>query len=139
PFLQDRLQPVPVSAAKQAERRQRLAHLFSELKSPDLKVQEKAKAELRKSGPLALRAVREALVKEVDLSHQRRFELVLDYLQKHKPSPAAVRFVRVLTVLELINSPRAREAIEALCRGDDDSPLTQHARAAAARMKRASP
>jgi WD40 repeat protein len=129
-FLKEWLQPVSEPDAG------RLPRLVTELDSNDFAVREAATAELDKYGGAVEKALRQALEGKPSAEAQRRLEALLAHATELLPTGERLRQRRALRVLERLDSPAAREVLEALACGASGAALTRDAKAALERLKR---
>ena len=132
-LLKKHLRPVPVLAAG------RLAKLMAGLNDRKFAVRTKATAELEKLGEVIEAPLRRVLEDRSSLEVRRRVEQVLDHIDRRRgpqPSPAWLRQLRALEVLEHLCTPEARQLIEELAAGEPEAPLTRQACAVLVRLGR---
>jgi hypothetical protein len=128
-LLKDRLRPVaPVEG-------QRIVRLVRELDSDAFSVREKATRELDTLGDLAEPALRAAVAGGPSPELRRRAEGLLAQLDACR-SPALLRGVRAVEVLEYIGTSEARRLLRNLAGGATESRLTREAQAALDRLTR---
>jgi RNA polymerase sigma factor (sigma-70 family) len=120
-----RLKPVTYDA-------ERLAKLIRELDSDDFEVREKASAELKTAGEVAVPLLRKALDNNPSVEAKRRIEELLE--RSKGPSPAWVRSARAVAVLEAVGGDDARKLLEATAKGQADALPTRAAQAALDRL-----
>jgi WD40 repeat protein len=96
---------------------------------------EAAERALRKLGRIAEAPLRQARKGSLSEEARRRIDDLLKRLEELPPSPAELRQLRAVHVLELIGTPEARRLLETLAEGIPAAPLTQDARAALVRLK----
>ncbi|MGH7172865.1 MAG: WD40 repeat domain-containing protein, partial [Gemmataceae bacterium] len=125
-FLAARVRPFPAVDARRMQR------LIRDLDDAEFVVREQACSELKKLGAAASRPLQDALDDKPSLEVRRRIELLLPALAK--PTPAQLRALRAVEVLETINTSEARRALASLARGAADSLLTRDARCALTRL-----
>jgi hypothetical protein len=130
PFLKTQLQPVAGVDA------QRIKQLIKDLDSDEFQIREKAAAELLRQGAGAESALRRALDEPVSVEVQRRVQGILEKLAGTSMSPARLRELRVVEVLEQIGSADARAILSSLAGGASEARLTLDARAALRRLSR---
>jgi RNA polymerase sigma factor (sigma-70 family) len=132
PLLRERLRPAaPLSAAQ----RERAEQLIRDLDSARFAVREKARAELEKLGDGLVPVLQAALARGLPEEARRRVRDLVDRLGGTPSSPARMRFLRALEVLEQIGSPEAVRLLEALSRGAAGAWLTGEAQASLRRVK----
>ncbi len=109
PFLKDRLRPEPTAEPRQ------VAAWIRQLDSASFKAREEARRQLEKQRLAAGAALRQALATAPNLEMHRRLK---DLLEKLEPSqsPALLRVLRALSVLEMIGTPEARQVLAGLAR-----------------------
>jgi RNA polymerase sigma factor (sigma-70 family) len=129
PWLRERVGPVKVSAKLDAAL---VAQCLTDLESNTFAVRQKAAEELEKFGPPVLPALRERLEKKPALEVARRLE---DLIKRLEP-PDDIRTVRVLRILEHINTPEARQVLDAVAQGAADARPTKEAKAALLRLEK---
>lgn len=132
PLLKERLKPVTPVETK------RLQSLLDELDRDQFEVRQRASDELEKSGFACVPFLRKALKeKERSAEVRRRVEDLLDRLNGAYLSPAELRAVRAIEVLERIGSTEARRVLYQVARGIPGCPLrTSDAQAASRRLQR---
>jgi hypothetical protein len=129
PFLAKRLQPVKPLPAEQ------IAKLVADLDNDSFGVRKEASAQLAALHDLALPALKKALNGKVSLEARRRLTALADPLDSMKYSPAMLRELRSVEVLELLASHEARRLLEILASGAAEAILTIEAKASLARLK----
>jgi WD40 repeat protein len=107
PFIAESLTTQPTAD------RERLARLLAELDADDFDKREAASAELSRMGKLAEAALKRALADKPSAEFRRRAEALLKVLDE-RLTPSELQAIRALEVLELIATPEAQKAIEAL-------------------------
>src|SRR5262249_13576854 len=112
------------------------AKLLQDLDSGEFKAREAAMAELRRLGPAVEIELRRALAKPSSLEAGRRQQTLVAELDEPMRSPAALRQVRAVEVLERIASPEARQLLEELAGGLSKARLTHEAEQALRRLNR---
>ena len=102
-----------------AVREQELSRLLSELDSPRFAVRKVAAQELEHLGLQAEVGLRKVLASKPPLELRRRVEMLLGKLRREPfgPSPQERLQSRALRVLELINTPEARQTLNAIAKG----------------------
>jgi RNA polymerase sigma factor (sigma-70 family) len=120
-----RLKPVVYDA-------DRLAKLIRELDADDFDVREKASAELKTAGEVAVPLLRKALDNNPSVEAKRRIDELLE--RSKGPSPAWVRSARAVAVLEAVGNDDARRLLEATAKGQTDALPTRAAQAALERL-----
>jgi RNA polymerase sigma factor (sigma-70 family) len=127
PFLEARLRPVSASEPEQ------VARLIAGLDDDRFTVREQATAALERLGPAAEPALRKALAGRPTAEVRRRAQRLLEKLEKDGP---ALRLQRAVSVLECINTPAARQVLEALAKATPVTDVGQDAKAALDRLTR---
>src|SRR5262249_7513760 len=112
---------------------QRLRKLIADLDATKFATREGATKELAGLGEQAVAALRAAQQGSLSQEAARRVERLLAG-RDTAPSPAAVRFIRALDVLERIGTPAARDLLTSLAAGDPNVPETRAAREALERL-----
>jgi dipeptidyl aminopeptidase/acylaminoacyl peptidase len=140
PFLEQRLAPVPITAAQQAAEK-RATQLIADLDSPSFAVREKASNELQRLGGVATAACRQALQGQVPLEVRRRLERVLNHLVERQAqevqylSGDLLRGIRAVEVLERAGTDACRNLLQKLSKGAPQARLTREASAALKRLE----
>jgi len=129
PWLRERVQPAKVSAKLDAAL---VAQRLTDLESNTFAVRQKAAEDLEKFGPPVLPALRERLEKKPPLEVARRLE---ELIKRLEPSDD-IRTVRVLRILERINTPEARQILDDVAQGAADARPTKEAKAALQRLEK---
>lgn len=130
PLLRQRVKPVNSPDARKLER------LIADLDSNHFLVRQQANNELAKMGDLARVALEKALDDKPPLEMRRQIERLLERLVSTQELPAdALRALRALEVLEQLNTPEARAAVEGIARGAAGALLTRKARETLNRMR----
>jgi HEAT repeat protein len=111
--------------------------LVLDLGNDNFAVRERASKELEKLGKAAEVALRQALAVQPELEVRRRVEALLKKLERGSPHEESLREVRALQVLGHIGTREAQQLLKAFAMGPSESPLTQEAKAALDRLKRA--
>jgi hypothetical protein len=128
PWLRDRVKPAKAPVVPEAAL---VAQYLKDLESDKFAVRQKAAEELEKLGPPVLPALRERLEKKPPLEVARRLEDLIKRLDR----PAdELRTLRALRVLEKINSPEARQLLEAMAKGAANARPTEEAKEALKRL-----
>jgi RNA polymerase sigma factor (sigma-70 family) len=132
PCLRERLHPVEAPSGK------RLAAMIADLDSDQFQAREKASRELEQLGDGALSACREALANRPSTEKRHRLQALIDRQEQEHlaPSPAGLRVLRAIEVLELIATAEARQHLETLAAGASEARLTREARATLDRLSR---
>jgi RNA polymerase sigma factor (sigma-70 family) len=113
----------------------RLARLIADLDSPVFATRQQATSDLKGIGSQAAPAVREAVKKADSLEIRRRLENLLDEWDNRAPSPAELRMLRAVEVLEWANTPEARKLLTRWATGAPGTRLTAAAEGALQRVK----
>lgn len=133
PFLARKLRP-RVAAAKPGA----VERLIAELDSNQFSVRENAMLALEQLGKAAEPALRQAMASgKLPLEVRRRMERVLAKIEGPVTSTDRLRELRAVEVLEEVGSADALALLQALGQGDPQAELTQDARAAVDRLRRA--
>jgi WD40 repeat protein len=130
-LLQKELTPVTAGELKGFSRR------IDELDSEDFDVRETAHLHLSELPLEWVPHLRRVRAGKPSLEVARRVGRLLADVAKKRYSPAMLRRLRAVQVLEEIGSPEARKLLAAVAKGHDDSTLTAHARAAVRRLSAA--
>lgn len=130
PDLQRRL------AAEHGSDARQLAPLLADLGSAQFDVRQRATEGLEKLGDVALPALRRMLDERPALEARQRAQRLLERLAGSTPSVGRLRVVRATEVLEQIDAPASRQALQALAASDPATWLGQEARAARDRLAR---
>jgi WD40 repeat protein len=126
-FLKERLRPAAASDPKQ------IARLIADLDQDDFTARESATKQLSELGDLAESALRAGLNDKPSAEKRRRVE---DLLKRLDVSIELLRGVRAVEVLESLDTPEARQVLQALAQGAAEARLTREAKAARERRKR---
>jgi WD40 repeat protein len=108
--------------------------LVADLGSADFARREQAEAELDKLAEVAADAIRARLAKATAAEPQRRLKRVVEKFDAPTLSPARLREVRALELLEYLDSTESRAALETLAKGNPNARRTQDAAAALRRV-----
>jgi RNA polymerase sigma factor (sigma-70 family) len=131
PLLKEHLAPVAPVEEK------RVLPLLADLDGDQFEVRQRASADLEKLGPAVVPMLRKALAEGNRTAEvRRRLEEALERLDDARLSPAELRGVRAIEVLERIGSAEARQLLERLAGGVAGAPRTEDARAACRRLER---
>jgi hypothetical protein len=132
PYLRQCIQPIARADEKQ------LARLIADLDSNQFEVRDQATSELEKLGDRASRACREALKDDPSPERRRRLEKLVQKQAREmwSPSPEQLRNLRSVEVLELADTPDARQLLRKLANGAPNTRLTREAQAALRRLER---
>jgi WD40 repeat protein len=126
-LLRERLRPVAAFEEKQ------LARLLADLESDEFVVRDAASRKLEELGPQAEPALRRALAATPSDDTRRRLESLLAAPGIVR-SPATVRRLRAIQVLETIGSQEARQILAELAKGAAAARETRDAKAALERL-----
>jgi sugar lactone lactonase YvrE len=126
-FLREKLPPVPAVERKKLER------LIEELNSNRYEVRERATLELARLREVAGPACEKALVSPPCLEVKRRLERILAHQHHPEARTDRLRIARAVEVLEHLDTPPAREVLQAMAGGAAEAWLTQEARGAVER------
>jgi WD40 repeat protein len=118
------------------DEQQKFKKWIDDLDNDRYEVRENATKELTRSAERAEPALREALARRLSAEAQRRVTQVLDELPSAAPHPTTLATLRSLEVLEIINTPEARDFIDELSRGTGDPIQKREAEHTFKRMKR---
>ncbi|HEY3036937.1 MAG TPA: hypothetical protein VGJ54_20045, partial [Streptosporangiaceae bacterium] len=110
-----------------------VAAWIRQLDSANFKAREEARRQLVKQGLAAGAALRRALAAAPSLEVQRQLKNLLEKLEPSQ-SPALLRVLRVLSVLEMIGTPEARQVLEGLVRYGAGSWLEEEAKGSLQRL-----
>jgi hypothetical protein len=108
------------------------------LDSDDFTTRQKASQELVDLGPGIEPLLRPVLAGELSPEARRRVEGVLAQFDPLS-SPARLRDLRAVEVLENVSTAEARELLEGLAKGASEARLTREAQAALVRMRAQKP
>jgi WD40 repeat protein len=125
------VKPVP-AAPTEAD----LDRVFKGLDSDEFAARQKASRELIGLGEPAVPAVRKRLERATSAEVRRRAREFLDRFDRAELSPARLRQLRAVELLEGIGTPAARELLREWAKGAAGAPLTVDAAAALARLGR---
>jgi len=131
-FLKERLKPIsPIPQDV-------LRSLLEDLDSDQFAVRETSQRKLHALGEQVSSSLRAELEAKPSLEKRKRIEEVLAGLDESRPvSGEPLRGLRAVQVLERIGSVEARQLLEALSRGVESARLTQAAKEALTRLRRA--
>lgn len=110
-----------------------LRQWLTDLDSPAFATREKATKELTAVAGQMEPVLRKALAAAPSLEVQRRLEAILAHAGK--PTPAVLRAVRAVEVLEVIGTPESKRLLADLAGGSANQRLTIEAKAAVGRQK----
>jgi RNA polymerase sigma factor (sigma-70 family) len=128
PFLQQRLRPSTPPDRQQVDR------LVANLDSEIFDVRERATRELEELDELAEPALRKGLQGHPGPDLRRRLEALLETLDGPVISPARVRALRAVEVLEQIGTTQAIEVLAQLAHGAPQARLAQEAKGSLQRL-----
>jgi hypothetical protein len=111
--------------------------LINDLDSGTFEVREKASQELEQFGEAVVDALRKAKKGDVSVEQARRIEFLLAEFAGPVPGPEQLRATRAVAALEQIGSPEAEKVLARLAAGAEGARLTEEAKAALERLKRA--
>src|SRR5260370_34270737 len=118
----------------------RLAKLVANLDSKEFAVREAAEKELENLGELAAPVCRKAMEGKPSAEVRRRLGVLIEKQAKAELNlpPDRLRAVRVVEILELIGTTKARDVLTQLAQGADEASLTQEAKASLDRLSKRS-
>jgi WD40 repeat protein len=131
-FLKERL-------TRSAEVETAARRLIAELDDNQFAVREKASRELGRLAPAAEAILRRAVEESKSAEARQRLQAVLAGLKnpdKVEPALGPEHVRMAVTLLENLNSPESRRAIEDVARAPDNTAATREARAALERLKK---
>jgi Tol biopolymer transport system component len=134
-------QTVPVLAGRLLQKSpgpEQVARLLADLDSEDFRVRSQAAKELEKLGEAVEPALRQALKKKPPIEVHRRIQQLLDEIDppnREGVSLGLLRGLRVVEVLEWINTPAARELLGKLAAAPPREEVGQQAKAALKRLR----
>jgi WD40 repeat protein len=124
-YLADALKPVEKPKATLIQRN--IDHLDAE----DYQARRKAYAALARFGPVVEREINRALKGDLSLAGRRRLKELLRVMDSPTSrSPAVLRQLRAVRLLQKVASPEAREILRELTKGVKEAPQTRAARQA---------
>jgi RNA polymerase sigma factor (sigma-70 family) len=130
PFLRERLRPAPAVDAR------RIARLIAQLGDERFAVREKASAGLAQLGDVAEPALRKAQADpQTSAEARQRIKHLLERPVEQILSRPQRRALRAVDVLEQVGTPEARDVLQQLAHGADQSALTRAAKAALRRLQ----
>jgi RNA polymerase sigma factor (sigma-70 family) len=130
-FWKDRLHPAAaVDAAK-------ITKLIANLDSKEFAAREQATYDLLTLNRVALPALRKAFKGQLSEEARRRLEQVLQALEG-LPATEELRNLRAVEILEHLDTPKAREILESLAKGEPEARVTDAAKASLERVTRRS-
>jgi WD40 repeat protein len=113
-----------------------LKQWIEELDSDQFKVRDAATRALAEAAELAEGALLQALAGPLSAEARRRVTQVLDKLPTAAPHPSTLAAVRSLELLEMVNTPEARDLIEGFCKGTGGAARKREAEQTLKRLKR---
>jgi RNA polymerase sigma factor (sigma-70 family) len=129
-LLRGRIETVPAAPADETR------SLLTDLDSDAFAKREAALSKLKKLGPAAEPALRQALQNNPSLEKKRRIEeLLTSFDTPTAPTAEELRALRAVTVLERVGSPAARAVLADLAAGIAPARLTQAAKGALNRLQ----
>jgi hypothetical protein len=128
-FLKDRLQAAPPVDVK------RIEQLMGELDSDDFDVRERATRELEKLDATIEETLRRAIDGSASTEVRTRAKAILVNLDPSR-SPARVRQLRAIELVERIGTPSARRLLATVAGGAPGARLTYEAKSALERLER---
>jgi len=130
PFLQARLQPVPVVEARQVQR------WIADLDSANFTTRQQAQEELERQGAATMDALKKALAAKPSLEPRRRLEQLIARAVQVEFTGDRLRAWRALEAIELMGTPETLRFLEKLAAGTPGHWLTEEARTAVQRRTR---
>jgi hypothetical protein len=125
PWLRERVRPVQAAEKLDAAL---VAKLVAGMEAKTFEERDKATEELEKLGPPVPPALRKRLQNKPPRELEPRLEALINRVDRQ------LRAVRALRVLEHINTPEARQLLEAMAKGAADTRPTEEAKAALQRQ-----
>jgi hypothetical protein len=122
PWLRKKIGPPPVDMKK-------VPGLIDELNNDDFDTRERASSELERRGPPARPLLEKALAKDPPPEAKRRVEELLKKFRETADS-YELRQMRIIDVLEHINTAGARELLQQIADGTYDPTFADEAKAA---------
>ncbi len=117
----NQLQANPTAAVALLKRRlidptreARIRNWINDLSSKRFPVRSQAASELEKQGEFARRHLNRALKRKLPLEGQLRIKRLLDKLGAYFTSPAGLRFLRAIEVLDKINNRESRKLLHTM-------------------------
>jgi WD40 repeat protein len=129
PWLQERLQPVPLLKAEQVKQ------WLTDLGSEERATRDKAGQKLEALGQAAEPSLRAALAELRSLDVSAQIKDLLSRLQGPPVHPGTLQNLRAVTVLERIDRPEATAVVEKLAQGQPGARITEAARAVLERRR----
>lgn len=118
------------------ETQRQLDLALDDLGSDTFAARQRATAQLERMGNLARPALQLAIAERPSLEKQRRVEQILDRLGRPFSSPAGLRLLRLIELLERIDTKPARDMLDELAKTGTDTGLPRQARLALDRLQR---
>jgi hypothetical protein len=129
-LLQTRLKPAAGADSKAVDK------LLLDLEDDDFDTREKATEQLAALGPSAEPLLQIALRRGPSFDAKKRIERILGLAARRPISPDQIRERRAVEALERMGSQEARELLQNLAKGAEESTTTQDAKAALARVEK---
>jgi hypothetical protein len=114
----------------------RINGLIAGLDSDQFEERKRASVELEKAGEQAIPMLRQALAGASSPETRKRLQELLARATGVQATGEVVRQLRAIEVLQTINTPAARQVLQALAKGTLDSRVAQEAQAALERLQR---
>lgn len=130
PFLKEKL---PVGGTTDPKR---VARLIADLEADSFATREGASNELAELGKAVEPALQRAMQGNPTAEVRRRLQEILEKVKEGAVKVNPARGGRALEVLEHVGNAEARQVLEALAKGDENSPLARGARATLERLAR---
>jgi WD40 repeat protein len=112
-----------------------VANLIADLDNPSFAKRQAAEKELSHLGDLVVPALRQAVARQQSPEEQKHVNDLLLRIDR-TPSEETVRTIRILEVLEQMNTKKGSELVERLTVGTDSSKITIEARESLSRLRR---
>lgn len=119
-----------------AETQRQLDLALDDLGSDTFAARQRATTQLERMGNLARPALQQAIAERPSLEKQRRVEQILDRLGRPFSSPAGLRLLRLIELLERIDTKPPRDMLDELAKTGTDTGLPRQARLALERLQR---
>ncbi len=114
--------------------REAIAKSLKQLDDQIFAVRERASAALSRLGRESLPQLRGRLSKATSSESKTRLQRAIDLISRMPAPSGHLRQIRLLALLEQMQSPEAKQELERLARGHADAALTKDAKAALARI-----
>jgi WD40 repeat protein len=124
-----------LAAQPKAPTPSQIARLIADLDSEEYAVREKATAELAASGKAAEKALRKLLAGDPAPEARRRAQELIERLETPGPSPAELRAIRAVELLEWLGTLDARAVLGTLAKERHESVAGEEAQGALDRLK----